>query len=157
MLAIVLSILYLIRRQYKPADFVVGVDEKGDKVYRAATAGTQTEPGLIVFRYDAELFYANANRFVDDVELLVENAPDPVKWLVADATALTDVDYSAGISVGGLIDYLHSHDIRFVLAGADQQVLDTLETFGLMTKIDAGDVHPSVGAAIDAFRLARTS
>jgi high affinity sulfate transporter 1 len=156
-LAIVLSILDLIRRQYKPADFVVGIDEKGQKVYQPAAAGTQTEPGLIVFRYDAELFYANANRFVDDVEVLVEGAPDPVKWLVADATALTDVDYSAGISLGGLIDYLHSHDIRFVLAGADRQVLDTLETFGLMSKMEQGDVYPSVGAAIDAFRLARTS
>ncbi|MBK9739783.1 MAG: SulP family inorganic anion transporter [Actinobacteria bacterium] len=156
-LAIVLSILDLIRRQYKPADFVVGIDDKGKKVYTAATAGHQTEPGLIVFRYDAELFYANANRFVDDVEVLVENAPDPVKWLVADATALTDIDYSAGISLGGLIDYLHSHDIRFVLAGADQQVLDTLEAFGLLAKIESADVVPSVGAAIDAFRLTRTS
>ena len=110
-----------------------------------------------MFRYDAELFYANANRFVDDVELLVENAPDPVTWLVADATALTDIDYSAGISLGGLIDYLHSHDIRFVLAGADQQVLDTMETFGLISKIDKDDVHPSVGEAIDAFRRVPTS
>ena len=156
-LAIVLSILDLIRRQYKPADFVVGIDDKGAKVYQAAAAGAQTEPGLIVFRYDAELFYANANRFVDDVELLVENAPDPVTWLVADATALTDIDYSAGISLGGLIDYLHSHDIRFVLAGADQQVLDTMETFGLISKIDKDDVHPSVGEAIDAFRRVPTS
>ena len=156
-LAIVLSILDLIRRQYKPADFVVGIDDKGAKVYQAAAAGAQTEPGLIVFRYDAELFYANANRFADDVELLVENAPDPVTWLVADATALTDIDYSAGISLGGLIDYLHSHDIRFVLAGADQQVLDTMETFGLMSKIDKDDVHPSVGEAIDAFRRVPTS
>ena len=156
-LAIVLSILDLIRRQYKPADFVIGVDEQGHKVYQAATAGTQTEPGLIVFRYDAELFYANANRFVDDVEALVDNAPDPVRWLVADASALTDIDYSAGISLGGLIDYLDNHDIRFVLAGADQQILDTLETFGLMAKIQPGDVHPSVDAAIEAFRLVPTA
>lgn len=154
-LAIVLSILDLIRRQYKPADFVVGIDDKGQKVYQAATAGTQTEPGLIVFRYDAELFYANANRFVDDVEVLVENAPDPVTWLVADATALTDVDYSAGIALSGLIDYLHSHGIRFALAGADQQVIDTLETYGLMSKIEPNDIHPSVSAAVDAYRLAR--
>lgn len=156
-LAIVLSILDLIRRQYAPADFVIGTDDEGHKVYEAATPGAQTEPGLIVFRYDAVLFYANANRFVDDVEALVDHAPDPVTWLVADATALTDIDYSAGISLGGLIDYLHTHGIRFVLAGADQQLLETLETFGLMGKIDPADVHPSVAAAIDAFRMARTS
>jgi high affinity sulfate transporter 1 len=156
-LAIVLSILDLIRRQYAPANFVVGLDQDGHRTYQAAAPGTQTEPGLIVFRYDAQLFYANANRFVDDVEGLIEQAPDPVTWLVADASALTDIDYSAGISLGGLIDYLQSRGIRFVLAGADGVVIDTMETFGLMTKIDPGDVHPSVSTAIDAFRMARTS
>jgi len=151
-LAIVLSILDLIRRQYAPSNFVVGIDAKGDTVYQAATAGTQTEPGLIVFRYDAELFYANANRFVDDVEALVDDAPDPVTWLVADATALTDIDYSAGIALSGLIDYLHTRNIRFALAGADQQVLATLETYGLMEKIAPDQIFTSVPAAVEAFR-----
>jgi high affinity sulfate transporter 1 len=155
-LAIVLSILDLIRRQYKPADFVVRIDEKGDRTYQAATAGAQTEPGLIVFRYDAELFYANANRFVDDVEELVDNAPDPATWLVADATALTDVDYSAGLALSGLIDYLHSKDIRFALAGADEQILDTLETYGLLAKVEPTMIFTSVTAAVTEFRLART-
>ena len=156
-LAIVLSILDLIRRQYKPANFVVSIDEAGGTAFQSAEPGAQTEPGLIVFRYDAELFYANANRFVDDVEALVEQAPDPVRWIVADAAAMTDVDYSAGISLSGLIDYLHSHDIRFVLAGADQQVLETLESYGLMAKLDSSDVFPTVAAAVDEFRSAGVS
>ena len=67
-LAIVVSILEVVRRQYQPNDFVLTVSETGEETYRPATAGAQSEPGLIVFRYDAELFYANANRFVDDVE-----------------------------------------------------------------------------------------
>ena len=68
-LAIVLSILALVRRQYKPSDFVVGVDASGEPTYQRGRApGMQSLPGLIVFRYDAELFYANANRFVDDVQ-----------------------------------------------------------------------------------------
>jgi high affinity sulfate transporter 1 len=156
-LAIVLSILDLIRRQYKPANFVVSIDEDGGTAFQSAEPGAQTEPGLIVFRYDAELFYANANRFVDDVEALVEHAPDPVRWIVADAAAMTDVDYSAGISLSGLIDYLHSHDIRFVLAGADQQVLETLESYGLLAKLDSSDVFPTVAAAVDEFRSAGVS
>ena len=71
------SILNIIRLQYSPKDFVVGVDEAGQPTYTPATPGTQSAPGLIIFRYDAELFYANANRFVDDVETLIESAPDP--------------------------------------------------------------------------------
>ena len=67
-LAIVLSILALVQRQYRPARFVVGVDAEGSPTYESAAPGMQSLPGLIVFRYDAELFYANANRFADDVQ-----------------------------------------------------------------------------------------
>ena len=67
---------------------------RASRRYQAATPGTQSAPGLIVFRYDADLFYANSSRFVDDVEGLVEHAPDPVRWLVLDAGALDDIDYS---------------------------------------------------------------
>jgi MFS superfamily sulfate permease-like transporter len=80
-LAIVLSIIEVIRRQYTPKDFVLGVSAGGPQTYRQATPGAQSAPGLIVFRYDAELFYANANRFVDDIESLVDKAPDPVRWV----------------------------------------------------------------------------
>ena len=52
-------------------------------------AGRAERARAIVFRYDADLFYANASRFVDDVEALVEHAPDPVRWVVLDAGALT--------------------------------------------------------------------
>ena len=84
-----------------------------------ATPGTQSEPGLIVFRYDADLFYANANRFVDDIEALIDHAPDPVRWVVLDAGAMDDIDYSAGISLAGLLDYLDARHITFALARAD--------------------------------------
>jgi high affinity sulfate transporter 1 len=95
-LAIVLSIIEVIRRQYTPKDFVLGVSAGGPPAYEQATAGAQSAPGLIVFRYDAELFYANANRFVDDIERLVDKAPDKVRWLILDAAGLDDIDYSAG-------------------------------------------------------------
>ena len=64
-LAVVLSLLDLVRRQYKPGDYVLTQDDAGRPVYEPATPGAQSLPGLIVFRYDAELFYANTNRFVD--------------------------------------------------------------------------------------------
>src|SRR4051795_6246709 len=91
-LAIVLSLVEIIRRQYKPQDFVVGVSQEGGPTYLPATPGTQSEPGLMIFRYDADLFYANCSRFVDDIEGLVEHAPDPVRWLVLDAGSLDDID-----------------------------------------------------------------
>ena len=151
-LAVVLSILQIIRRQYNPAHFVVGVNKDGEPTYEKATAGTQSAPGLIVFRYDADLFYANANRFVDDVEKLISAAPNPVRCLILDAATFTDVDYSAGISLGNLLDYLRVHDIEFKLARLDDGVMATLEVYGLMAKIGADNVYGNLIDAVNAFR-----
>lgn len=156
-LAIVASLLDLISRQYRPADFVVGVDAHGEKHYNPAAPGAETEPGLIVFRYDADLFYANANRFVDDVQALVDKAPHPVRWVVFDAAALDDIDYSAGISMGGLIDYLHERNVHAVLAGADDALVATLTTYGLMDKLQPSMLFPDVATAVAAFRNAPTT
>lgn len=129
-LAIVMSIIWLIQRQYRPESFVMKAS--GDQpVYASAKPGAQTLPGLIVFRYDSELFYANANRFVDAVEAVFSSAPEPVRWLVLDCSSVTDIDYSAAISVKGLIDYVHAHDAHFGIMAADPALLQSMHTLGL--------------------------
>ena len=150
-LAIVLSILEIIRRQYKPKDFVVGISSEGIPTYEAATPGAQSAPGLVVFRYDADLFYANVSRFVDDVEALVDHAPDPVRWVVLDAGALDDIDYSAGISLAGLLNYLDARHITFALARADTGLLHTLELYGLRTRIPDSHLFGNLTDAVSAF------
>jgi high affinity sulfate transporter 1 len=151
-LAVALSILEIIRRQYNPTDFVIGVDKEGQATYQPAIQGAQSEPGLMVFRYNADLFFANANRFVDDVEALIENAPDPVRWLVLDASSIADIDYSAGISLSRLLDYLQAHDITFALTRADAGLLRTLAEYGLLDKIGEGQRYGTLGDAVSAFR-----
>ena len=150
-LAIVVSIIEVIRRQYKPKDFVLGTSSGGAQTYQPATPGTQSAPGLIVFRYDAELFYANANRFVDDIENLVDNAPDKVRWLILDASGLDDIDYSAGISLAGLLDYLESRQITFALARVDTSLVDTLRAYDLLDRIGRNHLHDNLDDAIEAF------
>jgi high affinity sulfate transporter 1 len=150
-LAIVVSILEVIRRHYKPKDFVVSVSPSGEESYAPAIAGTQSDPGLIIFRYDSDLFYANANRFVDDVETLVDKAPDPVRWLILDAESVDDIDYSAGVSIAGLMDYLESRHVTFALTGADTGLVDTLRAYDLLDRIGTDHLHGSLAEALDAF------
>jgi high affinity sulfate transporter 1 len=150
-LAIVVSVIEVIRRQYKPKDFVLGASAGGPQTYQQATPGAQTAPGLIVFRYDAEIFYANANRFVDDIESLVDKAPDKVRCLILDAAGLDDIDYSAGISLAGLLDYLGSRQITFAIARADTSLVDTLRAYDLLDRIGSDHLHDTLGEAIEAF------
>ncbi|MCX6461967.1 MAG: SulP family inorganic anion transporter [Actinobacteria bacterium] len=150
-LAIVLSLLDLIYRQYKPNDFVVGINKSGDPTYQAATPGTQSAPGLLIFRYDSDLFYANANRFIDDVEALINDAPDPVRWLILDMGAIADIDYSAGNALGGLLDFLKARDIHFAMARADEGLIQTLKDYELDKRVSSDQMYGNLIDAVNAF------
>jgi high affinity sulfate transporter 1 len=149
--AIVLSLLDVVRRQYKPKDFVVGVSKDGEPTYAEATPGTQSLPGLIVFKYDADLFYANANRFVDDVEALVDQAPEPVRWLIIDAGSVDSLDYSAGLAFSGLLDYVDAKNITFAIARPDDALLESLRHSGAITRIPDERFFGNLIDAVNAF------
>ncbi|MDN5764642.1 MAG: SulP family inorganic anion transporter [Humibacillus sp.] len=154
-LAIVLAIVELVRRQYKPSHFVIGQSADGEPVFGSATPGAQSLPGLVIFRYDADLFYANAARFTDDVEAVVNAAPDPVRWLVLDASAIDGVDYSAGLALAGLIDYVHARNAHFGLAGADPELLDTLKRYGALDLFDQTRVFATIRDVFTAYEQER--
>jgi high affinity sulfate transporter 1 len=156
-LAIVVSIIEVIRRQYQPRDFVLAVSTTGELSYQKATSGNQTEPGLIVFRYDAALFYANANRFIDDIQSLIDAAPDRVRWLILDAGGLDDIDYSAGVAVVGLLDYLDARQITLALARVDPWLVDTLRAYDLLDRILPAHLYSTLDEAINAFRSDSTA
>ncbi|WP_371494429.1 SulP family inorganic anion transporter [Kitasatospora sp. NBC_00374] len=149
LLALALSLFEVIRREYRPKDFVVGVTEEGVPTYTLAEPGIESAPGLIVFRFNAELFYANASRFADEVKALVDEAPDPVRWLVLDAAGIADVDYSAGIRLHNLLDFLAARRVTFVLARPDAALVDTLKVYELWQRIPPENVF---GNLIDAIR-----
>ena len=151
-LAVVLSILEIIRRSYSPRDFLVGVDSGGSGTYTPAQPGHESMPGLIVFRFDAPLFYANANRFADAVQGLLSAAPTPVRWLVLDCSSMADVDYSASLTLAGLIDAVHAEGRVFAVAGADPQLLATLKTYGTLADFDNAHIYSTVQAAVAAFQ-----
>lgn len=150
-LAILMSIIWLIKRQYAPEAFVM--KSSGDsEVYANAKAGAETMPGLIVFRYDSELFYANANRFVDDVQEVFSSAPDPVRWLVIDCSSVTDIDYSAAISLKGLIDYVHANNAHFGIMGADPGLLKTMHDLGLTEDFTEDRIFNNFDDVVEAYR-----
>ena len=152
--AVVLSILELVRRAYSPKKYVVSIGAGGALDYVKVQDGAQSEPGLLIFRYDAELFYANSSLFADDVERLVTTAPDPVRWVIIDAGSLDDVDYTAAIAVGGLIDFLHAKGVVFAVAGVDPALLEDLKRQDVEKKFDPTHVYDDVTTAVAAFRAA---
>jgi high affinity sulfate transporter 1 len=112
--AIVLSLLRHVDHSYRPHTMVLVPDETGRWLPLSVTPGIESEPGLIVYRFSADLFYANDNYFIDEIRSLIELAPNPVRWFIIDASAMTDIDYSASRSLRELCEDLKQRNINLI-------------------------------------------
>ena len=151
LLAILLSLIEVVRRAYQPGDFVVGEGDARQFTYTPVASGVQSRPGLVIFRFDATLFYANASRFTDDIKAVVEGAPTPVRWLVLDCSSIDDVDYSAGLEMSDLITYLHQRGAKFGLAHVDDALLATLRTFAVLDKVAPDHIFTGIDDVFEAW------
>ena len=116
LLAMVLSLLRVVRHSYRPHTGVFVVSQGDAWQLVPAVPGAVTEPGLVIYRFGAALFYANASLFAEEARGLVGPAPSGVRWLVVDAEAITNVDYTAARMVQQLQKELVHGGVVLVLA-----------------------------------------
>ena len=95
LLAMVMSLLRIVHHSYHPRSGVMVSENDGTWKLTPPVLGAVTEPGLALYRFGAALFYANASRFADEVLALVGPLPTSIRWLIVDAEAITNIDYSA--------------------------------------------------------------
>ncbi|MFH8250783.1 SulP family inorganic anion transporter [Microbacterium sp. B2969] len=150
-LALALSLIDVIERQYKARALVLEPKPEGGYGYEDAVPGAQSSPGLVVFRFDADLFFANASGFTDRVEGVVAGAPDPVQWFILDCSGVSDVDYSAGQALADMTDYLHKRGIHLILARPEASLLETLNRYELMGRISPEHVFDDLDKAVAAY------
>ena len=91
-------------------------------------------PGLVLFRWDAPLFFANAEFFHDRVLDAVASSPTPVRWLVVAAEPVTSIDVTAADMVSELDETLHAAGVEMCFAEMKDPVKDKLKRFGLFTR-----------------------
>ncbi len=151
LLAIGLSLLRHVRHSYRPNTSVLAIDGVGHHAPIPAVAGAQTQPGLIVYEFGADLFYANANRFVEDVRNLVAHAPAPTRWFVVDAGAVTDIDYSAAQTLRDLIADLQQQGVDLALARVRPGLRADLARHGVIAALGQdrifGTMHEALAVA----------
>jgi MFS superfamily sulfate permease-like transporter len=108
-------------------------------------------PGLVIYRFDAPLFFANATTFRDEVRRLARANPPPV-WIVIAAEPVTDVDTTASDVLEDLDEALNAQGISLVFAELKGPVRRKIERYGLTRTIDPHHFFPTIAAAIAAFR-----
>ena len=150
LLAVVLSLLRHVRHSYRPHTMMLAPGAGGRWQPVPARPGTQTAPGLIVYRFGADLFYANDHFFVEDVRALIGQAPSKVRWFVVDASAITDLDYSAARSLNDLLDLLKQQDVEVVFARVNRYLRSDMDRHGITEAVKASCVFSTMHEALAA-------
>jgi high affinity sulfate transporter 1 len=150
-LAMVLSLLRIVRHSYHPHTAVLIRGEGGLWQLTPAVPGAMTEPGLVIYRFGAALFYANAGRFSDEVRGLVGPPPSKLRWLVVDAGAITRVDYTAARMLRELQHDLANAGVELVLAHVQSDLKPDLERHHLTGIIGENRIFDRLHQALDAF------
>jgi MFS superfamily sulfate permease-like transporter len=106
---------------------------------------------LVLFRWDAPLFFANAELFMERVLDAVAKSPTPVRWLVVAAEPVTGVDVTAGDTVAELDHALHAMGIELCFAELKDPVKDKLKRFGLFAQLGENFFFPTIGVAVSRY------
>jgi len=148
--AVGLSILDHLRQEYHPKDVVLTFPDGQAKIIKAA-AGLETEPGLLVYRFQSPLFFANADYFLARLQSLIESAPHPVKWLVLDMVSMNDIDYTAGLTLAAALQQFERQGMTIAFAQAED-VKTQLDLLGVSAQAGTASVYETVPDAVAAFR-----
>jgi len=156
-LAMVVSLLRVIRHTYRPHTGVMVKDEKGYWQTLPPRPGTLSEPGEAIYRFGAPLFYANASLFADEIRLLAGPAPSKLRWLIVDAEAVTNVDYSAARVVHELVRELTSRGVTLAFARVHPALQRDLDRHHLTEAVGANRIFQKLHDARDAWRDSQAS
>jgi MFS superfamily sulfate permease-like transporter len=140
LLAVTLSLLRHVRQSYRPHTAVLHYDPGHGWTHAPATAGHQSEPGLVIYRFGAALFYANAARFADQIRTLIAGAPDPVRWLIVEADAITDIDYTAARVLLALIEDLAREHVQIAFVRVSSSLREDMDRHNVTAAIGADNL-----------------
>ncbi len=152
-LAIVLAVIEFLWDGWRPYSAVLGQPD-GVKGYHDIQRYPQASliPGLVLFRWDAPLFFANAELFNDRVLDAVAASPTPVRWLVVAAEPVTSVDVTSADVLAELDETLHAAGIKLCVAEMKDPVKDKLKRFGLFARLGEAAFFPTIDDAVSNYQ-----
>jgi MFS superfamily sulfate permease-like transporter len=151
-LAIVIAVIEFLWDGWRPYSAVLGSPEKirgYHDIKRYPDA--RLIPGLVLFRWDAPLFFANAELFNDRVLDAVATSPSPVRWLVVASEPVTSVDVTSADMLAELDETLRGAGIKLCVAEMKDPVKDKLKRFGLFAKLGETAFFPTIDDAVESY------
>jgi sulfate permease, SulP family len=149
-LAVAASIIDHLRHTSRPLSSLLVKSPAGHWQPAPVRSGARTEEGLAVYRFGTSLYYANAAHLIDDVTALAAQG-SPLRWLVLDAAAIGDIDYTAAAALTRTIGHLRKRHIRFALSSVLGPVRQQLDRYGISAALGPAAYYDTPGEALEAF------
>jgi high affinity sulfate transporter 1 len=156
LLAILLSLLQHIRKSYQPYSGIILNDPIEQWRLEEIVSDKFIEPGLVMYWFGAELYYANSNHFAGEIRKLLGQQKDRPRWIAVDASSITSVDYSAGCVLLDLLQELKKQQVVLVFARVNQNLRSDLDCLDLTKHIGQEYLFLSRSSCVEAFRKATT-
>jgi sulfate permease, SulP family len=135
-IAFLLSVIDVVRRAAYPSTVVLGwLPGENRFLEISQDERAQSIPGLLVYRFEVELFFANAETFREEIQRLIETTEPKVEWVVLDAGAISDIDATGAEVLEQIIRYLKVRGVTFGVAQANMRVRRLLQIYGLLDHI----------------------
>jgi high affinity sulfate transporter 1 len=150
--AVGLSLIDQVRHTYRPRTRVLVHGEHGEWKAVPPAVDRLAAPGILVYRFEANLFYANAGRFMEEVLRLVLEGKERVRVLVLDASGIDEVDYSAARMLLELRHELAKHDVAVEMVTSHHLLLEELRRYGMSTESGGAKVYGTIDEAIAALQ-----
>ena len=148
LLAMGLSLLRHVRHSYEPHTGVLVRDAGGEWQLLPCSAARLAEPGVLIYRFGADLFYANERRFADELRSVVKRIGPELRALVVDASAMADLDYSAARTLRELIGELQAHQVGLVFGRVSPALHADMQRHGIAEALGAQHLHASLHEAL---------
>ncbi len=151
-IAFLLSTIDLLRRASQPGTWVLREAPDGSHFIPEETDHAPDIPGIIMYRFGASLYFANANFFEEEVEKLVTQAASPIKWFVLDAEAMNDMDTTGEETLHQVMSWLAKRGVTVAVSRANPSTTALLRHYHLLELIGENRLYPTNRHAIAAFR-----
>ena len=142
-IAVLMAIIDVVRRASRPGTWALRQAPDGRHFVAGEVGPEANDGGLVIYRFGAPLYFANANLFMEEVERLVGDAPTPVRWFVLDAEAMTDIDTTGAEAFEELLELLADRNVTFAMSRANKPVPAVLERYGLLEKVGMEHIFPT--------------
>jgi high affinity sulfate transporter 1 len=152
LLAILLSIFIHTRHGYKPKNAIITFGTNGKPYSVPVELKTEILPGLMIYRFNHSMYYANTGVLEHEILQLLDKAQPPIKWFCIDTIAVDDIDFSAAETLRDLHNIFKQHNVRLVFASVDNDIHRELDLSGITSLIGNEAYFDSPSDVIETFR-----